>query len=267
MVEGEPGGRATIAAETIGTLSADGQAALQGQAATFPTAVRLTDVDILTMTLPLPGGGRVTRAAVARALARRTPVALARLYWGHAAGENGGVRVAMAHRDRVDALIATLDEKGITMGPVLADGIVLVLDERAGGRPSWWWLLATIPLLTGIGGRVLTGAGEVRIARLAPIADARAADGVARGRAAAVFARPAIGDLLARMDAGLPPGATLHAIGMGGDGAVDVEIDTEDPGELRDALARDPVLARLRTVAQAAVADRGIRMLMRIDRP
>ncbi|GGE79827.1 hypothetical protein [Sphingomonas prati] len=240
--------------------SAEGLAALRGDA----VAVRLDAADVLSLVVDVPGV--VTRAAVARALAGRAPVALGRLYWGFEAGDDGRVRVAMAHRDRVDAVLAALRAEDVVPGAVIADGIVVTADVPA-EQPAWLWLLVVVPLLTGVGGWVLSRAGEARIARLAPLAGARAADVAAQAGAVAVFARPGVSEVLGRLDEVLPAGATLHAAGMGAGGAVEVVIDTTDPVVLRDSLGRDAMLRRARTVSQEMVADRGIRMTMRIDRP
>ena len=189
----------------------------------------------------------VTRAGVATALAGVSPVPLSGVDWGWRAERDGQVRVVMAHRDRVDAILKAL---GLRSATVEGDGIII----RPARVPlSPWWLLAAIPLVTGMGAWGLT---------IAIGQGARPDD----GRAVLAFRRVAVSEILALLDAGLPAGATVHRAERQADGAMLLEIDTGDPDAVRAALARDRVLATFRTTGQEMVADRGIRMRVRSDR-
>lgn len=214
-----------------------------------PAALAAADVFLLTIDPVDPP----TRAAVAAALAGRTPLRLARACWGFAVQPDGRVRVAIAHRDRVLALAADR-----------VTGAGVLLWERPARRPvSPWWLLAAIPLLTGLGAWGLTLAGEARLARARPAAVAQARTRAEADAVRAVIARVPVSTVLARIEARLPADATLHAIGVDGTGTIALLIDSPDPATLPPAFAPDPELAGLRTVEQQAVADRGMRTRMR----
>ena len=194
-----------------------------------------------------------TRAAVAAALAGQTPLRLAQACWGYAVQPDGRLRVAIAHRDRVRAL-----------GADRVSGAGILLWERpVRAWPSPWWLVATIPLLTGLGAWGLAAAGEARIARARPTVAEQARARADADAVRAVIGRVPVSTLLTRIEARLPAGATLHAIGTDDGGTTELAIDAADPAPLRPAFARDPVLAGLRIVGQQPVADRGIRTRMR----
>lgn len=212
-----------------------------------PVGVSLAAEDRFAVTVRVDAP--VTRAGVATALAGVSPVPLSGVDWGWRAEGDGQVRVVMAHRDRVDAILRAL---GLRSAAVVGDGII-VRPARVPLSP--WWLLAAIPLVTGMGAWGLTMAIQ-HGAR--PVSDDK--------RAVLAFRRVAVSEILALLDAGLPAGATVHRAERQGDGAMLLEIDTADPETVRAALAGDRVLATFRTTAQEAVADRGIRVHLRSDR-
>jgi hypothetical protein len=215
-----------------------------------PATVALPAEEVFAVTVTVAGA--MTRRTVAAALAGRTPVALRRVDWGWRDLGDGRARVAMAHRDRVDAAARSARMDGRGRAAVAVTGADIVL--RAAPVPvSPWWMLAAIPLVTGVGAWALAAEGAgVRVQAEADVA--------------AVFRRASMSEILALLDAGLPPRATVHRVERQADGAMVLEIDVIDPALLRAALARDPSLATFRTTGQDVVADRGIRMRLRSDR-
>ena len=222
-----------------------------------PIDLVLAPADVFGLTL----AAGPARRAVAAALAGRSPLAPGRACWAHVGSGDGHVRVAMAHRATVRAAVRLVRAQGRVVATVTGDGVLLW--RRAEVAVSPWWLLAAIPAVTGIGAWGLTVAGTAELARVRPAALARARTAATQDAVAAVFARTTVSGLLARIEAVLPAGATLHALAGTPDGAIELTIDASDPGPVRTALGRDPLLAGLRTVGQAAVADRGIRMRLR----
>ena len=102
--------------------------------------------------------------------------------------------------------------------------------------------------------------------RLAAIAAAQAAVEEAE-RLRPLLARPTISALSARFAAALPEGARLAALSIDAEGVIAAEIDCTDPDQLADALAADPLLARLDPIGQRPAAAEGVRVNYSTPRP
>lgn len=143
-------------------------------------------------------------------------------------------------------------------------------DAPAPPRSLAGTLHAALPRRTGLGGRAVSlaafllvagalaeGIGWARIRQIR--ADATTlAEGAARAAEmhdrlaafAAVAARPPLDAELDRIGAHLPPDTHLAEASRAPDGTLALAIDTTDPDLLRDALAGDPLLGRLRERGQ-----------------
>lgn len=274
--------------ETPSTLDALDEAAwrrIVAAATGREVRVRLAppDVHILSLLVPRKQGSRGT--AIAEALADQAPLDPDRLRWAvrwGAAGEASvAARVAIAHADHVRSIIGAFEAHGITPA-IIADidgrPATLVAGKRAGRSPLVTMLvalllLATIPLSTAVGAHVLAAAIDRANAGIAAEGDPRLA---AEARAAEMArARPVIGRLLeqrpiseivARLAAVLPTGARIHTLSRDADGNVTVAVDLIDPDALRPALARDPLLATFRQIAQGKADTNGVRLSLRSSR-
>ena len=222
--------------------------------------------------LPAAARGR-HRTAAALQLGQIAPVEPAALDWRSevVGGADGKVDllVAMAHRERLDALQALFLERGLP-GPAIAadcDGRVVELrgerDEEAeaearGNRiaaVAAALLLLSIPVTTIAAAEFMTGISESRIAaleeeiapRLAAERRARREQGVRRALAA-VFARPAATDSIENIALGLPD--TDHAVRAerGSDGSLYVVVETADAETLQQTIEKAPQLASLELV-------------------
>jgi hypothetical protein len=115
-------------------------------------------------------------------------------------------------------------------------------------------LIAVGPLLTIAGAKLLTAQQRAAAAKLetevAPrIAAARAAV-EARQQIDALLRRRALGATIEGLARALPPEATLIHAGRTAQGLVEIEVEAPDPDQLRAALRRTPMFARLRNTGQ-----------------
>jgi hypothetical protein len=144
--------------------------------------------------------------------------------------------------------------------PSLAGRLRAALARGDAPDRAWWpaallgGLIALGPVLTLAGAALLTAREQAAVARLraelAPRQAAENARGKARVELGNAVTRPAMGATLDALAGVLPGEARLMRAERTRQGALEVDIATNDPDALRSAIRRAPALADLRNTSQ-----------------
>jgi hypothetical protein len=224
------------------------------------------DAYVTHITLPKAARRRL-KSAVALQLSQLSPLEPALLRWAMAATDSGAdkveIQVAMARSECVERLQALFGANGIDPPPVHAATPEATLELAAGSRlarteggradaKAWVTaalLIATIPLTTTLGAKVLQASAENRIEtlargaapRLKAEAEVRRSEALRRDLRPLV-ARPSVTATLEELAARLPLTDYVKSLSQTGDRTLQFVIETADAEAAEAALKGSPVL-------------------------